>query len=244
MWVYIKYGHDDENYLLPANSRGSKYWRSQKEPITKKGHRPQKNTKMHKYQSAGTDFFLRYSLAQGMQLMLFKAPSWNSSSTCRSGLMSTNVLVYKMPVTLAWYILNPSCADSLNTKWWRSKKESGRKYILMKSHKRACLARFGKDSIRGGETKTAEICLFKPSSIIEIHFQLEEKKVLVIPHSLKSVKLPLLCCCCCCCTVVVDQRPFQRISTSKKTSLGTIWIKYLLLVKLSAHLTFLQMHNM
>ena len=103
MWVYIKYGNDDENYLLSANSRGSKYWRSQKEPITKKGHRPHKNTKMHKYQSAGTDFFLRYSLAQGMQLMLFKAPSWNSSSTCRSGLMSTNVLVYKMNMTLAWY---------------------------------------------------------------------------------------------------------------------------------------------
>ena len=111
----------------------------------------------------------------------------------------------------------------------------------MKSHKRACLARFGKDSIRGGETKTVEICLFKPSSIIEIHFQREEKKVLVIPHSFKSVKLPLLCCCC---TVVIDQRPFQRISTSKKTSLGTIWIKYLLLVKLSAHPTFPQIHNM
>ena len=103
MWVYIKYGNDDENYLLSANSRGSKYWRSQKEPITKKGHIPQKNTKMHKYQSAGTDFFLRYSLAQGMQLMLFKAPSWNLSSTCRSRLMSANVLVYKMNMTLAWY---------------------------------------------------------------------------------------------------------------------------------------------
>ena len=160
MWVYIKYGNDDENYLLSANSRGSKYWRSQKEPITKKGHRPHKNTKMHKYQSAGTDFFLRYSLAQGMQLMLFKAPSWNSSSTCRSGLMSTNVLVYKMSVTLAWYILNPSCADSLNTKWWRSKKESGRKYMSMKSHKRACLARFGKDSIRGEEEGKQKLLKF------------------------------------------------------------------------------------
>ena len=67
--------------------------------------------------------------------------------------------------------------------------------MLMKSHKRACLGRFGKESIRGekeGKEKTAEICLFKPSSIIEIHFQLEEKKALVILHSLKSVKLPLL----------------------------------------------------
>ena len=61
---------------------------------------------------------------------------------------------------------------------------------------------------KGGKRKTAEICLFKPSSIIEIHFQLEEKTALVILHSLKSVKLPLLFCCCC---TVIDQRPFQRI---------------------------------
>ena len=244
MWVYIKYGNDDENYLLSANSRGSKYWRSQKEPITKKGHRPHKNTKMHKYQSAGTDFFLRYSLAQGMQLMLFKAPSWNSSSTCRSGLMSTNVLVYKMNMTLAWYSESLLCRQ-FEYKMVKIKERIWTKIyvdeISQKSVSGPLWQRLNQRR-RGGETKTAEICLFKPSSIIEIHFQLEEKKVLVIPHSLKSVKLPLLCCCCC--TVVVDQRPFQRISTSKKTSLGTIWIKYLLLVKLSAHLTFLQIHNM
>ena len=45
------------------------------------------------------------------------------------------------------------CVDRLNIRCWRSKKESGRKYMLMKSHKRACLGRFVKESIRRGERK-------------------------------------------------------------------------------------------